>query len=185
MNDRAIRKILIAFLKTKFREIRIYQEKSIGGSICDLMAVADCLIGFEIKSDLDNFARIDKQIYNYNDFFDFNYIVVGKNHKETVRSKVPYNWGIIVIEEDNVTVTRKPQKNNKYNIKKKLSVLWKLELKNLLNYFRLPMYAQRSSEFIADKLVESVSSEELSKRVTYEPIPDLYSFLFSSAAAFV
>lgn len=175
MNDKAIRKILIAFLKTKFREIRIYQEKSIGGSICDLMAVADCLIGFEIKSDLDNFARIDKQIYNYNDFFDFNYIVVGKNHKETVRSKVPYNWGIIVIEEDNVTVTRKPQKNNKYNIKKKLSVLWKLELKNLLNYFRLPMYAQRSSEFIVDRLAESVQPEELSKRVTYELMHRDYS----------
>ena len=35
MNDKAIRNILIAYLKASNHEIRIYQEKSIGTSICD------------------------------------------------------------------------------------------------------------------------------------------------------
>ena len=42
MNDKEIRKILISWLQACNSEIRIYQEKSIGTSICDLMAVTDC-----------------------------------------------------------------------------------------------------------------------------------------------
>lgn len=97
MNDKEIRKILMSFLKAEFSEIRIYQEKSIGGGICDIMAVTDCLIGFEIKSDLDNYSRIDKQVSSYNNFFDLNYIVVGVRHAASVHKKIPKNWGIIVI----------------------------------------------------------------------------------------
>lgn len=41
MNDKAIRDILIAWLQATNHEIRIYQEKSIGASICDVMAVTD------------------------------------------------------------------------------------------------------------------------------------------------
>lgn len=52
MNDKAIRNILIAYLKASNHEIRIYQEKSIGTSICDVMAVTDKLTGYEIKSGL-------------------------------------------------------------------------------------------------------------------------------------
>lgn len=62
MNDKEIRKILIEYLKTTATEIRIYQEKSIGSSICDLMTVSDCITGYEIKSDLDNYSRLDSQI---------------------------------------------------------------------------------------------------------------------------
>ena len=41
MNDKEIRKILISYLKASNGEIRIYQEKSIGTSICDVMTVTD------------------------------------------------------------------------------------------------------------------------------------------------
>ena len=70
MNDQDIRKILISFLKVRYEKIRIYQEKSIGGSICDLMAVTDCLTGYEIKSDLDNYSRIVSQVANYQRLFN-------------------------------------------------------------------------------------------------------------------
>ena len=70
MNDKEIRKILISWLQAVNSEIRIYQEKSIGASICDLMAVTDCLTGYEIKSDLDNYQRLDRQIKNYDKIFD-------------------------------------------------------------------------------------------------------------------
>lgn len=62
MDDKKIRKILISYLKMTSREIRIYQEKSIGGAICDVMGVTDCLTGYEIKSDIDNYQRLESQI---------------------------------------------------------------------------------------------------------------------------
>lgn len=80
MNDKAIRNILIAYLKASNHEIRIYQEKSIGTSICDVMAVTDRLTGYEIKSDLDNYFRLAGQIKAYDRFFDENYLVVSKSH---------------------------------------------------------------------------------------------------------
>ena len=46
MNDKAIRAILISYLQATNHEIRIYQEKNIGASICDVMAVTDKLTGF-------------------------------------------------------------------------------------------------------------------------------------------
>ena len=58
MNDKQIRSILIEYLKASSKEIRIYQEKSIGSSVCDVMAVTDMLTGYEIKSDTDNYQRL-------------------------------------------------------------------------------------------------------------------------------
>ena len=62
MNDKEIRKILVSYLQAQGNEMRIYQEKSIGNSICDLMTVTDRLTGYEIKSDGDNYQRLDAQI---------------------------------------------------------------------------------------------------------------------------
>ena len=106
MNDKAIRDILIAWLQATNHEIRIYQEKSIGASICDVMAVTDKLTGYEIKSDLDNYARLEDQIKAYDRFFDENYLVVSQSHSRSAESKVPYHWGILCIQNNNITVLR-------------------------------------------------------------------------------
>lgn len=62
MNAKKIKNILISYIKATAGEVRIYQEKSIGNSICDVMAVTDRLIGYEIKSDLDNYTRLQEQV---------------------------------------------------------------------------------------------------------------------------
>lgn len=94
MQDKEIRRILIEYLKIKHKEYRIYQEKSIGSSICDLMLITDKLTGFEIKSDRDNYERLSKQVSAYNQFFDENYIVVGATHAKSIQSKIPAEWGM-------------------------------------------------------------------------------------------
>ena len=175
MDDKAIRKILISSLKVVYPEMRLYQEKMIGSSICDLMVVTDRLIGYEIKSDQDNYARIDSQVNWYDQFFDLNYIVVGKTHEKSAKSMIPNHWGIVVITEDNVSVSRCPLPNQNVNRKRQLSILWKLELKNLLNYFRLPMFALKSKEFITNKLVESVPEDQLREQIAYELMHRDYS----------
>ena len=45
MYDKAIRSILISYLQATRKEIRIYQEKSNGSSICEVMGVTDKLTG--------------------------------------------------------------------------------------------------------------------------------------------
>lgn len=156
MNDKAIRDILIAWLQATNHEIRIYQEKSIGASICDVMAVTDKLTGYEIKSDLDNYARLEDQVRAYDRFFDENYLVVSQSHSRSAESKVPYHWGILCIQNDNITVLRKAQKNKYVYRRSQLTVLWKLELKNLLIKNNMPLYAQKDRGYISEMIATTV-----------------------------
>ena len=87
MNDNRIRKILIEYLSASCEKIRIYQEKLIGSAICDVMAVTDCLTGYEIKSDLDKYDRLEHQVSAYNQFFDKNYLVVSAKHRASALDK--------------------------------------------------------------------------------------------------
>lgn len=97
MDDKAIRGILIEWLQANYPEGRIYQEKSIGESVCDVMLVSDCLTGFEIKSDRDSYRRLPRQVEYYQQYFDYNYLVVGERHGASAGAKIPDNWGIIVV----------------------------------------------------------------------------------------
>lgn len=177
MNDKSIRNILIEYLKTQHWEIRIYQEKSIGASVCDLMTVTDCLTGYEIKSDRDNYARLDSQVKAYQRFFDRNYIVVGGAHRKSAYQKVPDDWGIIVIENDAVSVERKAQ-NSRFpypSRRDQLGILWKLELKNLLTKANLPLYTYKSKKYIIGVILERLDDEQVKKHIVYELMHRDYS----------
>ena len=58
MKDNEIRKILIEYLKATSDEIRIFQEKNIGNSVCDVMAVTDILIAQKQKDYDDIYKQI-------------------------------------------------------------------------------------------------------------------------------
>ena len=175
MNDKNIRKILIAYLKTRNTNMRIYQEKGIGNSICDVMVVEDCLIGYEIKSDVDNYSRLKEQVKAYNLFFDKNYIVVSDKHINSVNEKILNSWGIICVRENDIFIEREAKKNKDVSRRKQLSVLWKLELKNLLIKNYMPMYAQKEKGFIADEICRSVPEDILGKQVVEELMNRDYS----------
>lgn len=106
MTDKEMRCILIEYLAINNREFRIFQEKNIGSSICDLMLVTDRLCGFEIKSDSDNFERIGRQVAAYEQFFDENTLVVGGRYLHTAQEKVPESWGILCIERHGILKVR-------------------------------------------------------------------------------
>ena len=129
MNAKKIKDILISYIKATTGEVRIYQEKNIGSSICDVMAVTDRLIGYEIKSDLDNYARLQAQVKAYTTFFDENYLVVGERHIHSAAEKIPDCWGILCVTENDVALVRKATTNNAVSRRAQLSILWKLELK--------------------------------------------------------
>ncbi len=175
MTDKAIRNILISFLKTQYAEIRIYQEKSIGEAVCDVMAVTDRLIGFEIKSNRDNYQRLERQIRFYDKFFDENYIVVSQKHITSAENRVPKHWGIIYIVNDGVQIRRKAGKNDWVSRRSQLSVLWKIELKNLLIKNKLPIYAQKEKGYIADKISRQTDKKILGKQIAYELLHRDYS----------
>lgn len=177
MNADQIKDILEAYLRTKFTDIRIFREKSIGASICDMMSVTDMLIGYEIKSNLDNYERLSGQVKAYDLFFDKNYIVVGISHLKSVVTKVPSHWGIICIDAQSVTIERTAKLNKGVSRRHQLSSLWKIELKNILIQNDMPMYALKGRGYIADRIVEKVSSSKLLMQIVAELKGRDYSLL--------
>ena len=100
MLDPEIREKLFLYLDYNFGKHRTFEEIPINNSRADIFAVTEKgLIGFEIKSDADTYARLKFQVKNYDIFFDCNYLVIGKSHKKGAEKHVPEYWGIICISD--------------------------------------------------------------------------------------
>ena len=157
LNDRDIREPLFDFLERRHAKVRFLQEIEIDKTRADvLMVLEDSLVGLEIKSDADTFARLPQQIPCYDRYFDRNYIVIGVSHLGSVKERVPAHWGIITAEifrgEYEFCMLRDAVPNPKLRINTRLMLLWKSELAHLQEFYGLPAYKQKSKAFIRKKL---------------------------------
>jgi len=171
--DIDIREPLFDFLEEEFGKVRILEEKMMGKSRADIIAVLeDAIVGMEIKSDADTYVRLSRQIPDYDLFFDQNYIVVGNSHKAHVEEHVPEHWGIIVVEATPsgmvFSVLKKAKDNPNVNWTKKMGILWRPELVHLQELNEMPAYKQKSKLFVIEKILEKVPKEILQYQVTNE-----------------
>lgn len=67
----------------------------------------------EVKSDEDNYLRLNEQISEYKQLFDYVIVVVGGKHKKSILSKIPKDIGIFIIENHTVTQIQRPSKQKK------------------------------------------------------------------------
>ena len=171
--DRDIREPLFEFLEMKYGKVRILEEKQMGMSRADIVMVQrDGLVGIEIKSDADTYARLSRQVRDYNCYFDRNFVVVGTRHAMHIEEHVPDWWGIITVEtEDGAAdfyVLRQPKENPKLDWKKKLGLLWRPELADIQARNGMPKYERKSKSFVIDKILASVPEQELKVQVSEE-----------------
>ena len=177
LKDQDIREPLFDFFDEKFGKVRIIEEKQIAKSRADVMLVLEeKLIGVEIKSDADTYARLARQVKDYNKFFDYNYVVVGSSHSKHIEEHVPEYWGIIeaISKEESVefNVLREPEINKRaqrtYKMKRKLSILWRPELSHIQEINGMPKYKQRSNDFVITKIMEKVPWDLLHRQISEE-----------------
>lgn len=173
LHDKDIREPLFDFLEETYGKIRILEEKTMGKSRADVVMVTPgALYGIEIKSDADTYARLERQVKDYNLYYDYNYVVAGASHGLHVEEHVPEWWGIITAErtEDDVDfyILRKPGKNPKVNWKKKISILWRPELAHIQELNGLPKYKEKSKLFVAGKILEKVPDSILQPQLCEE-----------------
>lgn len=177
LKDQDIREPLFDFFDEKFGKVRIIEEKQIAKSRADVMLVLEeKLIGVEIKSDADTYARLARQVKDYNKFFDYNYVVVGSSHSKHIEEHVPEYWGIIeaISKEESVefNVLREPESNKRaqrtYKMKRKLSILWRPELSHIQEINGMPKYKQRSKDFVITKIMEKVPWDLLHRQISEE-----------------
>lgn len=171
--DKDIREPLFEFLELRYGKVRIIEEKQMGRSRADVVMVLEkAIVGVEIKSDADTYVRLKRQVRDYNQFFDRNYVVVGTSHAMHIEEHVPKWWGIITVElEDGAAdfyVLREAKENTKLDPKQKLRLLWRPELARIQEKNRLPKYAQKSKEFVIGKILEKVPEDILREQVSEE-----------------
>lgn len=159
LHDKDIREPLFDFLDERYGKNRIIEEKTMGRSRADVVMVTpDALYGIEIKSDADTYARLARQVKDYDRYYDYNYVVVGTSHAMHIREHVPEYWGVITVEivdgAFDFYVFRKPASNPKVTWKKKLEILWRPELAKLQELNGMPKYREKSKSFVVGKLVE-------------------------------
>lgn len=171
--DKDIREALFDFLEEKYGKVRVIEEKNMGNSRADIVAVTDDgVMGIEIKSDADSYARLSGQVKDYDRFFDYNCIVVGSTHASKVSEHVPSYWGIVSVEEidgcvDFYTI-REPEDNPKMIITDKLSLLWRPELAHIQEINGMFKYKEKSKSFVIEKISDKISTNTLRKLVCEE-----------------
>ena len=172
--DKDIREPLFDFFEESYGKIRIIEEMNIGRVRSDIVMVTPKLIyGIEIKSDADTYTRLKKQVKNYDLYYDRNIIVVGSSHAMHVEEHVPDWWGIITVELDkdgkvDFYVLRETKDNPKVDRQRKITILWRPELANLLAINKLPKYKQKNKAFVQEKLLDKVPDEILWEQVYEE-----------------
>jgi len=165
--DKDIREPLFEFLEETFGKVRILEEKRTGSARADVVMITpQFLYGIEIKSDADTYARLDKQVKNYNWYYDRNIVVVGTSHAAHIHEHVPDWWGIITVErnekgEVDFYILRKADLNPKVKDKRKITILWRTELNRLLEKNHLPRYKEKSKLFVQEKLIEKIPGDIL------------------------
>ena len=171
MYDEDIREELFFFLEERFGKCRVIEEKVIGKARADCILITEsAFIGVEIKSDHDSYQRLSSQVKNYNDFFDYNILVVGTKHAHSAKDHVPPFWGIITVEEiegkADFYFWRREKRNPFRDYAKKGSLLWKDELVSILEKFSYPLYKQKSKKFQFSYLRERISEEVLDREMS-------------------
>ncbi len=69
-------------------------ELPVGSSRVDLCKINGESIAYEIKSDLDNFSRLDKQLHDYLLVFEKVYVICSMKNIEKIKKLIPKNCGI-------------------------------------------------------------------------------------------
>lgn len=159
IKDRDIREELFEYLEDSFGKARILEEKTMGKSRADVvMILPKALYGIEIKSDADTYARLDRQVKDYDKYYDYNIVVVGSSHGHHIKEHVPQHWGIITVEQVGEAldfyVLREALPNPKMKWEKKLEILWRPEMAILQEKFGMPKYKERNKLFVIKSILE-------------------------------
>lgn len=187
--DKDIREPLFDFLEESYGKIRILEEQVMGQSRADIvMVVPDALYGIEIKSDADTYVRLERQVKDYDRYYDYNIVVVGTSHANHIREHVPDWWGIITVEKEgektDFYLMREPKENPEMNWNHKIEILWRPELAHIQELNKMYAYKQKSKQFVADKIVETVPLEILAKQLSEELFERDYTKIWETIQAF-
>lgn len=175
LRDRDIREPLHHWLEAKYAqksETEILHELKMPrpSARIDVAVVNGSLCGYEIKSDVDNFARLDQQKAAFAAVFDKVSIVTTIRHLDRAERVVPKWWGIVVatVTRDGIRfrAKRTARLNHLADLRPLLYMLTRSELVRILNASNFhARLSRRGLADLIDFIVDNVSAKEIRSRV--------------------
>ena len=87
-----------------------------GKNKADVVILNGTTTVYEIKSQYDSFARLEKQIQSYFKIFDYINVITSPSHTKTLDTILPEKAGVLVLTDKNTITTIRKPKSNKENI---------------------------------------------------------------------
>lgn len=163
-NEMCIKSCFINQILFKTKNHVTIFELPVGKSRVDLCKLNGSSIAYEIKTDLDNLLRLNKQLHDYLGIFEKAFVICSENKLTEIEKSIPSLCGIYMYAltkrgKFKFTLYRDASKSQTLNAKKQLNLLRKQEL---LNYFS-PKGVQRRDDII-NSILENHSSENINYR---------------------
>lgn len=139
-------------------------ELPVGSSRADLCKINGESIAYEIKTDLDNFARLRKQINDYYKIFEKVFIICSETNVENILKLIPEKCGIYCYKQNR-------QKNYKFTLVREasfgneISPLDQLKLfrkSEFYTHFSLDSSLRKRSDMV-DKIIQTCSPDMINQ----------------------
>ncbi|WP_298737893.1 sce7726 family protein [uncultured Chitinophaga sp.] len=95
----------------------------------DFLVINGDTKSFEVKSKIDTLNRLNKQVSDYGDVFEFNTVVIDKVHLSNVIEIIPEYYGIWYFEGSKKIIYRTAEYSPKINATEQLGIFNKKELR--------------------------------------------------------
>lgn len=147
-------------IKTSFISSKLMNSKAICSeeyplldSRIDLISINGKSIAYEIKTKYDNLKRLNKQLFDYSNCFEYVYVICSKNKVNSVISKVPNFVGIYSYSDESSKTIFDIERNAEYspNINSK-SILKSLSDSEISHLFK---------ESDRDKVLQTFSFDKI------------------------
>lgn len=109
-------KILIG--RHSIKSSSLFTELRVESSKADVVIFNGTSHVYEIKTDLDNFERLEKQIEDYKKVFEYVNVVSVESKIDEIKSLVDENIGIIILTDNYTLKTIRRAKSGLYNLNK-------------------------------------------------------------------
>lgn len=109
------KKIVIG--KHKLAEISIFNEFKVWNKYLDLLVVNGSITAYEIKTELDTYARLEDQLSVYQQVFEYVNLVLPENKfSHLLLEQLPSSVGVIVFTDKNTLSIKKAPSSNLENL---------------------------------------------------------------------
>lgn len=86
----------------KFNNVSYVNEFKVNGCIADVAIFNETSTAYEIKTELDSFERLDDQLFEYKDVFEYVYVVIPQSKVNQAIKVAHDTTGIITLSDKNI-----------------------------------------------------------------------------------